>query len=304
MPLPADISATAVTDGSRTLSFNLSDSMGAVDKIAAVDLVLKQTSELSGSSYRVHLHEISGDETDMDLKLLDSGEYTGKWHTLHVQNLVDNVDSATGKRNYRLLLSVSGEGEASLLGMLKPMLLIYTIENQTGEDSVLSPVDTGMPVRTRSRGSSSRSRSKESRQQHERDSGRGNRRRRDVSGAQATESTVSLQELKTLSCRKHTRTMTFAELGWPGSAFQVMSPKTAKFTFCYGTCNRPHQANTVSYTNHAKLVSLTRPELANEGIAPCCVPMEYRPIPITRVSKTSHVIIMTTYPDATSCRCL
>lgn len=300
--LCADISATAVTDNSRTLQFNLSSSIDAADKITAIDLVLKQ--EAGVSSYETHLHEISGDE-DTELKLLDSGVYRGEWHTLHVQNLMDSVDGTSGKRNYNLLLSVSGgagEGTDDLLRRVKPMLLIYTNDmNRTGGETV--PTHDGYPVIGRDRSGFSSSKEYRSRdprtRSNEQDDTQSNRRRRNAGGESGT---MSLAEKRQLTCRVQETTTTFGEdgMGWPGSQYMVLTPSVARFSFCLGTCNDPF-STTVNYTNHAKLIGLNQPDLAD--ITPCCVALEFTPLPIMYVSLVSRVTTMTTYPIARSCRC-
>lgn len=271
--------------------------MTGTDRIAAIDLVLKQAP--GASPYKTHLHEISGDETDMELKLLDSGEYDGEWHTLHVQNLVDSIDGASGKKNYKLLLSVSGgedEGMDDLLQRVKPMLLIYTNDlNRTGEEPM---ADEGHQVMGRASAGSSRSKDSRSRSRQQY-STRRQRRRRDASEASSS-SGLSLAQMKALSCRVQERRVTYQELGYPGSLHVVLSGTVTTFAFCYGTCNDPF-SSAVNYTNHAKLIGLT---LMQDSVAPCCVPNEFTPTPITYVSIFSSVITMTTYPNARSCQCM
>jgi hypothetical protein len=273
--------------------------MDPLDKIVAIDLVLKQAP--GASAYQTRLHEISGDETDRDLKLLDAGEYRGNWHTFHVADLVDSVDGDSGKRNYRLLLSISGgEDAGNILREAKPMLLIYI--NDQGQSGGEVDEDEGVAPTSRDRSSRSRSRTKESRGRSL--SGQGHRRRRrDVSGVEPTSQTVSLSDMQNMSCRKQTRITTFRELGWPGAwLFTVLSPVSAHFSFCAGTCSNPLNPGTTNYTNHAKLISLSEPQLAR--VTPCCVPTKYTPIPIKYTSRFSKVLTMTTYPIAESCGCM
>lgn len=297
----SDISASSVQDNSRVLQFNLS-SMGMGNKIVAIDLVLKQTR--GAPTLKTQLHEMWGEEADLNLKLLDSGEYNGQWHTLHVQSAVDSVDSTSGERNYRLLLSVSGGKDddkmEEVLRRVKPMLLIYTNEVNMTYESVDTSTDRTTAASTRS---------KSSRQQH---GGRGIRRRKSVGTAPnpassgPVNSQPSLAEMKKLHCRRQTRTMTFEQLGWPGTQFVVLTPHSAVFSFCTGHCNQPihppSSGGSTFYSNHAKIISLGQPKLA--GIAPCCVPMEISPIEVTYYSRFTRVIVMTSFPDVSSCGCL
>lgn len=290
-------------DNSRTLRFNLSNDITPADKIVAIDLVLKQAP--GASSYKTHLHEISGDGMDMDLKLLDSGDYSGEWHTLHVQNFVDSVDGTSGRRDYRLLLSISGgEGAGDVLHRVKPMLLIYSNDQDQGVEGEYA--DWEAPSASRNMAAHSRSRSKESRQEDGRSrSGYSHRRRRREVTSASSESnsrSLSLSDMQSLSCQRQVRVVSFHDLGWPGSAlYDVLSPSRARFSFCAGTCADPYNQGTTNYTNHAKMVSLTQPRL--EGVTPCCVPTQYKAVRTTYASKFSGVTTMTTYPNAISCGC-
>ena len=169
-----------------------------------------------------------------------------------------------------------------LLETIQPMLMVYSndIDNIGGTEST------------------------------EEDSNPSQRRKREiVGGADEEESGVvvvpSLEELKTLSCRRHVRTMQFSQLGWPGSRYIVTTPREARFSFCYGTCDSPLEAETShQYSNHATIVGLASPELAGAGLSPCCVPKNTRAIRVVFESKiNSHMIYVRSMPDVTSCQC-
>lgn len=287
-----DISASSVSDNSRTLQFNLS-SVDSADEITAIDLVLKQP--LSSHTYKTNLHEMSGEGSEMDLKLLDSsGEYEGEWHTLSVQNVQDTVDKVSGVRNYQLLLSLSGGGEAEMSQVLhevKPMLLIYTNDRRHTAEQAAATTPTS-PTTRRAAPSIRITKGR-----------RLNRRqRRQV----VVEPEPTLAELGKLSCRRQTKTISFSKLGWPGSRYTVITPGLdVNFTFCHGLCNDPiHSQLGRMYNNHARLMSLTEPELAEARVTPCCVQDESTPIEVTYHSRITHVTIMTTIPHVNSCRCL
>lgn len=274
-------------------------------KILAIDLVLKQTP--GTSVYRTSLHEITEDETDIDLKLLDSGLYRGDWHTLHVENLVDSMDGGSGRRNYKLLLSISGGEEAEdILRRAKPMLLIYTNDlSQTGEvGSYDAAADLGT---TRDRDDSrsrtrTRSRSKESREEYGQSRSRQShrRQRRDVPSESTTSATPTGTHSQSEPCQKYSTTTSFAQLGWPGPVtYKVLFPgeNAARFDFCAGTCLQSSNNDTTDFTNHATLISRTLQSHV------CCVPTEYTPVPIKYTGRFSRVLIVATYPIARSCGC-
>ncbi len=286
------------------LQFNLS-SLSVSDTIVTVHLVLKQPPNIP--SFKTHLHEIVGESSlKHDLKLLDSGEWEGQWHTLHVENMVDAIDSTNRRRNYRLAISISSSeknspDEEDLLHMMKPMLLVYTNSlNQTSES-----LGTKSPPSLGRNNMGSNVREKDSRTQQ----GPAIRRRRSVTGTESqgapSVAEPTLDELAQLPCQKNIRMMTFAELGWPGSSNEVLVPTEAQFSFCHGRCNLPsHPDYQHQYTNHAKVISLARADLVGEGIAPCCVPIEYNPIEVSYRNIYTGVIVMTSLPDITSCQCL
>ena len=63
--------------------------------------------------------------------MLDSGEYSGQWHTLQVQNIEDSINADSLRRNHHLALSITtDDGESmglqDILRTIKPMLLVYT----------------------------------------------------------------------------------------------------------------------------------------------------------------------------------
>ena len=287
-PSPADISATSVSDNSRTLHFNLSNIIKPTMRILAVDLVLKQTP--GASSYGTHLHEITGDDTDMDLKLLDSGMYRGGWHTLRVKNLVDSVDGASGRRNYELLLSISGGEEAEdVLRKAKPMLLIYTNDLEVG-GSPYGAADMGATNDRDESRSRTRSRTKESREEYgesQSASEESHRRRRRAASPASS------------PCQKHSVLTNYSQLGWPVDS-RVLSGNTVRFHFCSGSCALSLNPSSTSYSNHAKLLAHS---VLRSHVAPCCVPIEYTPVPIRYVDLYSRFMTITTYPVASSCGC-
>ena len=98
-------------DDFRILKFNLS-SLSLSDKIASIQLVLKQSSSIP-SSYVSQLYEIIGNSTKQIM--LDSGEYPGQWHTLQVQNIEDFINADSLRRNYHLAQE-KNEDEISIVG--------------------------------------------------------------------------------------------------------------------------------------------------------------------------------------------
>lgn len=216
----------------------------------------------------------------MDLKLLDSGFYMGEWHTLDIEKFQDSIDSSEGRRNYRLSLSINHyQGDADLediLHNIKPMLLVYT--SDMGKF-------TGRRSTTKSTRSSDRSRQ---------------RKRRSIRDE------PSLEELKRLSCRKQVRTMSFRDLNWPGERYAVLHPFAANLSFCYGTCNDPFGDNRVQYNNHAKFISIARPDLVSLGESPCCVPnpKDFTATMVTYMSLDANVTYHTSFPDVTTCICM
>ena len=116
-----------MSDDFRILKFNLS-SLTFSDKIASIQLGLKQ-SRSNTSSYVSQLYEIIGNSTKQIM--LDTGEYSGQWHTLQVQNIEDSINADSLRRNYHLALSITtDDGESmglqDILRTIKPMLLAYT----------------------------------------------------------------------------------------------------------------------------------------------------------------------------------
>ena len=285
-----------------------------LDTIVAVDLVLKQPPNVP--SYRTQLHEIIGEGSlsRQNLKLLDTGDWDGEWHTLHVENMIDSMDAASNRRNYRLSLSVSANGkggspqkgkplqEWEVLQMVKPMLLVYT------NDFNLSSENLGTrspPAVGRNNMAMENVRAKETHVKQ-----RSIRSRRSVTGAQQPEpaqsmSEPSLDELASRPCQRNVRTLSFAELGWPGNEEVVIAPSIAQFSFCHGGCNRANDPRYADqYTNHAKILSITKSDLLAAGILPCCVPVEYNPIEVTYRNIYTDIVTMTTLPDISSCQCM
>lgn len=270
--------------------------MDSADDIAAIDLVLKQP--LGSGTHKTRLHEMSGEGSEMELKLLDSGESEGEWHTLSVQNVEDSVDKVSGVRNYQLLLSMSlSEGEeggeeaemSEVLHQVKPMLFIYTNDRRHTTEQAAEATPTS-PTTTRRAAPSARA-----------TKGRHRSRRQVVVQPEPT-----LAELGKLSCRIQQKTISFTKLGWPGTGYTVITPgPDVNFTFCHGQCNDPlHSQLEHMYNNHARLMSLTEPALAEAGVTPCCVPDESVPIEVTFHSTITHVTTMTTIPHVNTCRCL
>lgn len=269
-------------DLSRTLDFNLS-AIGLSKKIVAANLVLKQN--VTAPSYTVSLHEVTresstGEESDVELNLLDAGEYSGQWHTLHVQNAVDSIDTSSGRRNYKFILSASSGNNATtsdVLRSVKPMLLVYT--SDAANEIISTPGRTPIPLPPTRTGdealpsapppppSSGFNRDVPSgdskRKQQER---RRQRTRR------------SLSEDTSQPCAKHEINMSFSQLGWPGDSYSVLlpSPSQAKVTYCAGTCTRPLALQErEKYNNHGIMLSLALPNIVQGGVAPCCVPLNY-----------------------------
>lgn len=322
-------------DDSRTLRFNLS-TLSTAQHIVAVDLVTKPAPD--SPAYNMRLHEViesstgagEGEEGE-ELKLIHEGEQSGVgWNTIHVSNVVDSVDSERRWRNYKLVLSMDVEGGVSasqLLHQIKPMLLIYTFgdaSDSTLQETVVSP-SAAAPEAGRSPGTAMPTAGKDGPAHHHaatrfpgtvgpkslREGKMQRRRRRRRSVATGGGSAPSITQLPTLEslgqqhCQKEVRTMTFEQLGWPGSDFEVLEPAVADFSFCYGLCNKAEIFEyRKQYSDHAHLLSQAAPELVANGIAPGCVPSGYVPVDVRYISKFSKVITLTTLPGVTSCSCL
>ena len=300
-----DIGAPSVMDDFRTLQFNLS-SLSTADDIIAIDLVVKQLANVP--AYKTQLHEVIAGESEdagTDLKLVHEGEHEGgAWHTIHVQNVVDSRDLFSGDRNYQLVLSLSSEQElpvGDVLHSIKPMLLVYTNDaNVTTPDSGTGP-GTATPTQGRSTPGSSRTKGA-----RDDTSIRRRRRRREATVTPQSASLPTLDSLGAQHCRKEVRTMSFQDLGWPGSDYEVVSPEVATFSFCYGLCDKANDYSHLGtpYTSHARVLSMMKPELVANRIAPGCAALDYKPTEVSYYSPITRVVTVTTMPDVTSCLCM
>lgn len=261
-------------------------------------------------SYKIRLHEIisSIGESEVDLKLLDSGEYIGEWHTLRVLNMVDSVDPSSGRRNYRLLLSVGSseeEGAGDILRRVKPMLLVYT--NRVELEVAIGGGGAGSEMHQR-RSALGYPRRKSSRFQQQQQRGkRSVESPGTAAGTNGIQISPSLSDLRQLSCRRQARSITFEQFGWPGQDSLVLSPsdRHLPYAFCYGRCNQPLEQDPELrslYGNHAVLMALARPDLVDGGVVPCCVPKEYTAIKVIFVSG-NNVTHMTSQSIPSSCQC-
>ena len=290
-----------MSDDFRILKFNLS-SLSLSDKIASIQLVLKQ-SRSTTSSYVSQLYEIRGNSTKQIM--LDSGEYSGQWHTLQVQNIEDSINADSLRRNYHLALSITtDDGESmglqDILRTIKPMLLVYTntldwlgkevkleIERMEAERIEAIKRQEKNEDETSIVGEGSWKTKKE-------------RRNTDISLQTGTPQ--NLDGLRHLSCRKQSTSSLDLKLS---ETYTVTYPTQLNFSFCYGTCTSPLQVGqTHLYSNHAKLIALIAPHLARIRISPCCIPHEMTTIPVIYQSTITQTFIMTSFPVVVSCRCM
>lgn len=234
------------------------------------------------------------------INLLDSGEYYGQWHTLQVQRVQDSKDNGSGNRNYHLALSMTTEdgqsiGMGDILRNIKPMLLVYTndldwLGRKAGRRRDKN--EGGLSFREGSR-MAEKERSKRS--------------ITETAGSSSTGGTeLTLDEKKQMPCRKHEAPSSFdITLAWLGDFDVLLAPAKLNFSFCHGTCNQPNNAALADlYNNHAKLMAMAAPELALEGVAPCCVTNETSTIAVYLQSILDEVVSVTSYPTVESCRCL
>ena len=266
-----------MSDDFRILKFNLS-SLSLSDKIASIQLVLKQ-SRSTTSSYASQLYEIRGNSTKQIM--LDSGEYSGQWHTLQVQNIEDSINADSLRGNYHLALSITtDDGESmglqDILRTIKPMLLVYTntldwlgkevkleIERMEAEQMEAIKRQERNEDETSIVGEGSWNTKKE-------------RRNTDIS--RQTGTPHNIDGLRHLSCRKQSTSSLDLKLS---ETYTVTYPTQLNFSFCYGTCTCPLQVGqTHLYSNHAKLIALIAPHLARTRISPCCIPHEMTTIPV------------------------
>ena len=113
-------------------------------------------------------------------------------------------------------------------------------------------------------------------------------------------------DLERQDCQLHRVNTTVEQLGWLSPNYDVIMPYSVNFTFCYGRCNRPLDiAVSHKYTSHARILNLLKPDLAREGLAPCCVPSS-KPEDTTTVQiifLNGNVTQTTTMPSIKKCTC-
>ena len=252
-----------------------------------MQLVLKHDS--TPLPYKIKLHEIIGRKRVKKVKLLDSGEFHGLWHTFDVMNVEDSKDKVNGKRNYQIALSMTTQsgrkvGMRRILKNIKPMLLVYTNDLDW----------MGLHSREIIEGAEPEMRRKLSRSQLKSERGK-----------RSTSEQATLQQKAEGPCSRHVVSSSVDVVPlFLGIFNQLILPATLDFSFCHGTCNSPTHPETADmYNNHAKYMALSSPRLALEGVAPCCVPNETETISVKTKSTLDNVYSVNSYPVVKSCRC-
>ena len=127
-----------------------------------------------------------------------------------------------------------------------------------------------------------------------------------VRSGSESQSQQRLSDMSKHLCQVYGINTTIEELDFLGSNYEVIRPLTVNFTFCYGRCDKPRQANNEpKYTSHARILNILKPDLAAAGAAPCCVPSlepeDTSSIQIIFLS--GNVTLTTTIPSIKSCIC-
>lgn len=286
--LPLDTNPS-ISGNSKILKFNLS-LLSVSEKIVSIQLVLKQSNHTT-LTYGAELYEMIG-ESRKQSNLLDSGEYSGQWHTLQVQGIEDSVTDGV-RRNYNLALYItSSDGEAAemqdILRTIKPMLLVYTND--------LDWMATEMEMEVEKKGVNEES----SHFGDESWQAKNKRAKRTTDGS-ANPAEPTLGQMALLSCRKQVAPPRTLQMLW--ETYTIISPFNLKFSFCYGTCNSPLSTPLVDqYNNHAKLRALIAP--GTPPITPCCIHNQTTTIQLIYQSVITGIVSTTSYVKVVSCRCM
>ncbi len=249
-----------------------------------MQLVLKQDN--ASDPYTVTLYEVIAEKSVKAVRVLDSGEYHGQWHTLDIQDVEDSKDKVNGNRNYQLALALTSKngrkmGMERVLTSIKPMLLVYISDlNWMEEFKHRNEVRDKENVK--------RSLSK-------RHSNKVRRRR-------STE--LTLEQKGQRMCAPYYLPSSFDVARFVlGPLNTLVSPSSLRFSFCHGACNTPTSISEAHlYNNHARFMALAAPDLA--GTSPCCVQNDTIPISVVYNSSVTNYLTMITYNEVTSCRCL
>lgn len=282
------------------LSFHLYG-LENTDRIVSVRVVFKHRPSLP--NFRVTAYEMK----ENSFKRLDSQITDNGWIDLNVQDIFElhKEDKTRSKstdyrppldREHRVVLELTELNSArvsekliSTLHSLNPFIAVYTYDKEVYEH--LSGGTAG-------------------RQQHQQESSRVGRT---ISKRQATttvegrsQSSGPFAHLYKDECQLHGVNITVQELGWISPAYEVILPYWLNFTFCYGRCDKPVGTwNRDKYSTHSRTLKLLKPDLARNGVAPCCAPGR-KPTDTTSVQiilLSGNVTETTTIPLVQSCIC-
>ncbi len=286
------------------------------DKVVSVRVVFKHIASLP--HFRATAYEL---KDNSNLIKLDSQVSDDGWVDLEVNNIFephklekskDMKGSSDGKSKsggsntnkvpldteHYVVLELTevdsdsaSENLISLLHSLRPFIAVYTYDpevyehlsgggataNHQSRQNIESTTHVGRTI---------------SKRQATRDATRPSRQRYD--------------DLERQDCQLHGVNTTVEQLGWLSPNYDVIMPYSVNFTFCYGRCNRPLDiAVSHKYTTHARILNLLKPDLAREGLAPCCVPSS-KPEDTTTVQiifLNGNVTQTTTMPSIKKCTC-
>ncbi len=229
----------------------------------------------SPSLYQVNVYTTTGAENPED-----SGSSREKYMDLNVE-ILDQLPFEANTM-YQLVLEVTSpdgsmddDALANILKSLKPMMVVYSYDNDLLKNLFQTP-DTKVL------------------------------KKRDVQGVSPpTESTgLTLEEKKQEFCQVHTVNLT-SFYPWISPNFELLNPGFASMSFCYGHCTIDGQEeNGKRITDHAKFVGRMDPRLIQAEISPCCIPTGYAMTNLEFRPRNSGNIIMTViYNHVTSCKC-
>ena len=249
------------------LSFHLYG-LEDIDRVVSVRVVFKHLASLP--QFRATVYDMKDDGF---LKKLDSQISDNGWVDLKVNDIFElqkieksrslgadyKLDLPELDKEHRVVLELTemnsvaaSEDLIALLHTLNPFISVYTYDKEVYEHI-----------------SGSNNDKKES----ESGSHVGKTINKRQVAATTSDTTTPFSHLAREGCQLHGVNITVQQLGWVGPTYDVILPYSLNFTFCHGRCDRPTDyGNRDSYTNHAKILNLLKPDLAREGVAPCCAP--------------------------------
>ncbi len=256
----------------RTVTYNLIHNfISSTQKLVAFRLVIPSCP--SPSLYQVNVYATTSSESPED-----SGSSREKYLDLNVE-IFDQLPFEANTM-YQLVLEVTSpdgsmddDALADILKSLKPMLVVYSYDNNLLKNLFQTPNTKVL-------------------------------RKRDVQDVPPpTEFTgPTLEERKKEFCQVHTVNLTSFD-PWIDPNFEALNPGFASMSFCYGHCKSSVE-NAKRITDHAKFVGRMNPQLIEAGISPCCIPTGYRMTKLEfRPVDNGNIIMTIIYNHVTSCRC-